>query len=85
MPGEKFCNGSEQFGKRARAPLLRQRGLELNEHVDGSRQGQDIAQIENVITSCQTQCERGPGLEGQTRWCEAGGPNQQRGPSRSQL
>ena len=44
-----MSNCSEQFGKCAGVPLLRQRGIQLNEHADGGRQGKNVVQLDDVI------------------------------------
>ena len=51
MPGEKLSHSGDQFGKReGKSWLLRPRGIHLNEHVDGSYQGKDVAQVDVVVT-----------------------------------
>ena len=63
-PGEKFCNCSEQFGKRAGVPLLRQREVQLNEHEDGSRQGKDVAQVDDVVAPVRPSVSQVQDLKG---------------------
>ena len=58
VPGEEFHNCSEQFGKPAVVPLLQQRMIQLNEHVDGGSQGKDIVQLDDLASlSDQSVCQ----------------------------
>ena len=62
--GEKFCNSSEQFGKCSRVPLLRQWRIETDEHVDGSRQGKDVTQIDVVVATVRSSVSQVQDLKG---------------------
>ena len=75
VPGEKSCNCSEQFGKRA-VLLLRQREIQLSEHVDGGRYGKNFVQLDDVGVPVGPRVSQVQDLKSRC-WCEAGGQRRQ--------